>query len=289
MYTITGVTGHVGGAAASALLERGAPVRVVVRSVDKGAVWAERGAEVAVADLADPAALTESLRGSNGAFVLLPTLPSGGDVEHRRMAGSIADAVAAARVPHVVALSSLGAELAEGTGPIRWLHDLETGLRASGAVVTALRCCHFQEKVETVLGAVLGAGIYPVFGDSADVPTPMIATRDIGEIAARGLLAPPSSSEVIDLLGPTGTEREVADLLAEALGRPLQLVTIPRAAWVPTMLDAGLPDTLARELAALYEAEARGLLQPRGDRTLHGTTPLRDTLQRVLAAQAPAA
>ncbi|GAB2603251.1 NmrA family NAD(P)-binding protein [Pseudactinotalea suaedae] len=289
MYTITGVTGHVGGAAARALLERGAPVRVVVRSAEKGAPWADRGAEVAVADLDDPVALAELLRGSDGAFVLLPTLPTGGDAEHRRMAGSISEAVAAAGVPHVVALSSLGAELAEGTGPIRWLHHLETGLGAGGAVVTVLRCCHFQEKVETVLGAVLGAGIYPVFGESADVPTPMVATHDIGEVVARSLLAPPASSEVIDVLGPTSTEREVADLLAEALGRPLQLVTIPREAWVPSMLDAGLPDALAREFAALYEAEARGLLQPQGDRTVHGTTPLRDTLHRVLAAQVTAA
>ena len=123
---------------------------------------------------------------------MLPTIETAGDAEHRRLADSIAGAVADSGVPHVVMLSSIGAELADGTGPIRWLHHLEDGLRQTGAVVSAIRSWHFQEKVETLLGAALGAGIYPVFGESADVPTPMIATRDIGRVAAETLLEPPA-------------------------------------------------------------------------------------------------
>ncbi|WP_156253920.1 NAD(P)H-binding protein [Pseudactinotalea terrae] len=284
MYTITGVTGHVGGATASRLLERGAPVRAVVRSAEKGKPWAARGADTAVADLLEPLALADAFRGSDGVFVLLPTLPSASDAEHRRMAESIAAAVAASGAPHVVALSSLGADLAEGTGPIRWLHHLENQLRDSGAVVTALRACHFQEKVETVLDAVLGAGIYPVFGDTAAEPAPMIATHDIGEIAAERLLAPPSSNEVIDLEGPHHSEQDVANLLAELLGRSVPVVTIPREGWVGSMVEAGLPDQLAHELAGLYDADRRGLLQYRSAQRLTGRTTLRTTLRRVLAA-----
>jgi uncharacterized protein YbjT (DUF2867 family) len=189
-------------------------------------------------------------------------------------------------------LSSIGADLAEGTGPIRWLHHLENRLRQTTVLLTAIRPTHFQEKVETVLPAAIGEGIYPVFGETADVPTPMIATRDIGTFIAGTLLAPPSASEIVDLLGPEYTEREVASELAAALGTPLDVVTIPRSGWVDAMVAAGLPGPFAHELAALYEAEQRGLFRPRGDRTHTGTTRIDDTLRHVVATitgRAPAA
>ncbi len=289
MYTITGVTGHVGGAAAQELLDRNVGVRAVVRHPAQREDWQRRGADTAVADFSDRAALAQALRGSDGAFVMLPTSMTAGDAEHRRLADSIAGAVADSGVPHVVMLSSIGAELADGTGPIRWLHHLENGLRQTGVVLSAIRSWHFQEKVETVLGAALDAGIYPVFGDP-DVPTPMIATRDIGRFAAATLLAPAASSEVIDLAGPEYTERDVADQMAAMLGKPLQVVAVPRAAWVNTMLDAGLPAPLAHELATLYAAGEQGVFQARGDRRVICTTPIGETLRHVVeVARTPAA
>lgn len=282
MYTITGVTGHVGAAAASELLDKGAPVRVVVRDAAKGEAWAHRGAEPAVADFNDRAALTEALHGSDGAFILLPTIPTAGDAEHRQLADSIAGAVGDSGVQHVVLLSSIGADLADGTGPIRWLHHLEGRLRRTDVVLSAIRSWHFQEKVETILPAVLGAGIYPVFGGTADVRTPMIATRDIGRAAAETLLAPPAASEVIDLEGPEYTERDVAGHLAAMLRRSLQVVTIPRPGWLDAMRDAGLPTPFAHELVALYDAEQHGLLHPRGDRRLTCTTPIDETLRSIV-------
>lgn len=283
MYTITGVTGHVGGAAARELLHRNAAVRAVVRDEARRQEWARRGAETAVADFSDRASLARALRGSLGAFILLPTNPTGGDAEHRRLADSIAGAVGDSGVPHVVLLSSIGADLADGTGPIRWLHHIENRLRQTGVLLTAIRSGHFQEKVEVILGAAREAGIYPVFGESADVPTPMIATLDIGKIVAEELLAPPSASEVIDLEGPEYTERDVAVALGAVLGKPLQVVTIPQPGWVGAMVEAGLPAPFAHELAALYAAEQRGLLHARGDRRRICTTRIDDTLRQVVA------
>jgi uncharacterized protein YbjT (DUF2867 family) len=282
MYAITGVTGHVGGAVARHLLAAGAPVRAVVRDQEKGRAWVERGAEIAVADFADGTALAAALAGCRGAFVMLPTIPTATDADHRALADSIAAAVAGSGVPHVAMLSSVGADLPEGTGPIRWLHHLESRLRETGAVLTAIRPPHFQEKVETVLGAATGAGIYPVFGDTADIRTPMVATRDVGAVAAESLLSPPQVSEVIDLEAPGYTERQVADELAVALGRPLRVVTIPRSGWLDAFDGAGVPALLAAELVELQDAENRGLLQPRGDRRRRCTTTLDETLRQIV-------
>lgn len=286
MYAITGVTGHVGGAVAQELLAAGAPVRAVVRDPEKGRSWSEAGAEVAVADLADRTALAAALAGCRGAFIMLPTIPTGTDTDHRAMADSIGAAVAHSGVPHVVALSSIGADVPEGTGPVRWLHHLEKRLGETGAVLTCIRSPHFQEKVEDVLAAATGSGVYPVFADSADVAVPMVATRDVGAAAAESLLSPPEAGEVVDLDAPAYTEQQVADELAAVLGRPVRVVLVPRPGWLDALSGAGVPAPLAAELVELYAAEQRGLLQPRSDRRRRCTTTLDETLRRVVRTAA---
>jgi uncharacterized protein YbjT (DUF2867 family) len=268
MYAVTGVTGHVGGATLRALAAANQPVREISRQT---------------ADLSDTAALTAAFDGCAGAFVLLPTVPPFTAEAHQAIAGSITAAVRASGIPHVVMLSSWGADLPDGTGPIRWLHQLENSLRDTGAVVTAIRSPHFQEKVAETLDAATGAGVYPVLGSSADVPIPMVATADIGAVVAQSLTGPPAASEIVVLESREYTERQVAEELGKQLGKPLDVVTIPRAGWFGAMTDAGLPPQLATELVALNEAAEDGLLQPRGDRTVRCETPISETLTRVLA------
>ena len=286
MFAVTGVTGHVGGAAARELLAAGAPVRAIVRDPRMGREFADRGAEVAVADFTDPGGMAEALAGCAAAFVMLPVVPGLDGAGHRVLAGSIAEAVESSGVPHVVVLSSVGADLSEGTGPITWLHRLEERLRVSGATVTAIRSPHFQEKVEEVLEPAIHEGVYPVFGSSADVPIPMVATRDVGAAVARHLLEEPESSGVVGLEAPAYTEREVAEHLAGLIGRPaLQVVLIPREGWIEAMTGAGMSPLLAEELFGLYDAGEKGLLEPRGeDRRDRCETGIETTLRQVVPA-----
>jgi uncharacterized protein YbjT (DUF2867 family) len=288
MYTVAGASGRVGSATANRLLEDGHQVRVLVRDPAKGAYWAERGAEVRVVDLTDRGGLSRALSGSRGAFLLLPfdltSIDIAGDTQ--RMVGAISGAVADSGIPHVVMLSSGGADLPEGTGPIVGLHQLEVALHRTGTVLTALRSGHFQEKVTDVLDAARHGGIYPVFASSADVPIPMVATEDLGAIAARHLQQPPVRSEVVDVLGPSYTERQVAEQLGRALARPLEVVTIPREGWHRTLVESGLGPEVGDVMVGLFDADERGLLAPRGDRCERGTAPLEDTLAQLLHAYA---
>lgn len=287
MFTISGSTGRVGSAAAEQLLVDGAAVRVLVRDAEKGAVWEQRGAEVAVTDLTDRARLARALEGSRGFFAMLPFNLESTDfhAEARAWVRAIAGAVADAGVPHVAMLSSAGADLAQGTGPIVALHDLEQQLGTTSAVVSAIRSGHFQEKVSDVLDAAQHTGVYPVFG-SADTAKPMIATRDIGAVVAHTLQAPPSSSEVIALDGPTYTERQVADRLGDALGRELRVISLPRHRWVEALIDAGFSRHIATVLAELYDADERGLLRPAGDRMIRTSTEIEITLAGLVGTRA---
>ena len=72
MFAITGITGNVGGNVARNLLAAGRPVRAVMRDVRKGDGWAERGCELATADILDVSALASAFEGTEGVFVLVP-------------------------------------------------------------------------------------------------------------------------------------------------------------------------------------------------------------------------
>jgi len=284
MYVIAGVTGRVGSVVAETLLNEGVDVAVLVRSEARGTDWRARGARSHVVDLTDRAGLTEALTGATGFFTLLPFDLSADDVaaHARHLTESVSGAVRDAGVPHVVMLSSGGADLPEGTGPIAGLHVMEQALSAAGTKLTALRAGHFQEKFTDVLDVARATGVYPVFAESVDVAHPMVATRDLGEIAARALLNPPTASESVDVLGPAYTEREAAELLGRALGTTLDVVPLPEPTWAATLADAGFPEHIADSLSELYRADERGLLAPRGDRRVLGTTTLDVTMGRTL-------
>lgn len=204
MYVIAGATGRVGSRAARHLLSRGERVRVLVRREADARRWEGAGAEARVLALTDTASLADALESSRGFFALLPFDLTAADLDAHAdsLVSSIAGAVAKARVPYVVMLSSGGADLPAGTGPIVGLHRLEQALLATGTTLTALRSAHFQEKVSDVLDVALGTGVYPVFSASADVPRAMTATSDLGRLVAEALLAPASRSEAVDVLGP---------------------------------------------------------------------------------------
>lgn len=286
MYVIAGATGRVGSVTAQRLLEAGAGVRVLVRRQVDAQAWAAQGAEARIVELSDQAALSDALEGASGFFALLPFDLAADDLDAHAEAltASISGAVADRRVPHVVMLSSGGADLAEGTGPIVGLHRLERALRTTGAVVTALRSGHFQEKVTDVVGVARDSGVYPVLAASAETPVPLVATRDIGVAAAQMLLSPPARSENVDIVGPAHSERDVAAMLGAVLGRELHVATMPEDAWTGALVDAGFRPHVAESLAELYRADEQGLLDPRGDRLVRGETPLEVTIGRLLTS-----
>lgn len=286
MYVIAGATGRVGSATARRMLDAGAEVRVLVRRETDAEAWRARGAQAWIAPLNDETALNDALEGASGLFVLLPfdLTADNLDAHADALIATIASAVGGQRVPHVVVLSSGGADLAEGTGPITGLHRLEQALLRTGATVTGLRPGHFQEKVSDVVNVARESGVYPVFAASADIAHPLVATEDIGAVAAGALLCPPARSEAVDIVGPEYSEREVATVLGRVLGRELHVVTVPEGDWEAALVDAGFRPHIAESLAELYRADEQDLLAPRGDRTTRVSTTLETTLDRVIAA-----
>jgi uncharacterized protein YbjT (DUF2867 family) len=274
----------VGSVVASELLAKGESVKVLVRDAAKGAPWKAKGAEVAVGTLDDTASLAAALKGAEGFFTLLPPNFAADDLfaAQKETANSIGAAVKQSGVPHVVMLSSIGADLAEGTGPIKGLHYLEGVLRATGTKLTAIRAGYFQENVGNSLGAAKTAGIFPNMAPSADYPMPMIATRDIGLLAAAELAVPSPKAEIIDLHGPSYTIRQAAELLGTALGKKLNIVDVPPAAQLGAFQQAGMKPTLAAAYVEMNAGFASGKIRPVGDRLKVGRTALETVVKTIV-------
>ncbi len=248
MYVVTGVTGRTGAATAQALIEAGERVRVVVRDAAKGEGWARKGAEVAVADLADVPALSDALSGAKGAYLLVPPFYGAAApiARGQALASAIAEAVAAARLPKLVALSSIGADLPEGTGLILVNRAIEQHLAATGTAATFLRAAYFMENWAEVAGAAAAQGVLPSFLAPLDRAIPMVATADIGRAAAEALRGDWTGIRTIGLEGPAGySPNDVAAAFARVLGRPVQAVAVPEADWPAALSQAGLsPDAV---------------------------------------------
>ncbi len=194
MYVVTGATGNTGRIVAKKLLARsldnGQKVRAIGRSADRLQSLAAEGAEPFVADLADKQALTKAFTGARAVYAIIP--PNLTTQDYRayqdRITDAIAAALAAAKVPYAVTLSSFGADKPDKTGPVVGLHHLEQQLnQIAGLNVLHLRAGYFMENT------LAQAGIIQAMGVTAgplrpDLKLPMIATRDVGAVAAEELL-----------------------------------------------------------------------------------------------------
>jgi uncharacterized protein YbjT (DUF2867 family) len=282
IFVVAGATGHVGSIVARDLLAAGHKVRAVVRSVEKGKALAGQGAELLTGELGDVAFLTGALRGADGAFLLLPPPPNDTpDVRalQDRVAHGLASAVAESGIRRIVLLSSWGAEKASGTGPIVGLHVLEEALKKTSAISTFLRAGSFTENLLHMLPAAKHQGVLPNFFPP-ESKLAMIATRDIGAVAARLLVSAPKATEVVYVLG--GTEYSPVDqaaYLSKKLGKEIKLLNVPASGISAAIQQGGMGASMANLMQEMYEGAMKGLLgvEP-GHRVEKGATTLEQAL-----------
>jgi len=287
MYAIAGVSGQTGAAVADALLAADEKIRVIVRRPEAGAVWAARGAEVAVADLADVAALSAALRGSAGAFLLNPPAYAVADpfAAAVRQGEVFAAAIAASSVPRVVVLSSIGAQHPSGSGIIQTTHSVEQALRATATPVAFLRAAYFVENWANVLPAVRSDGVLPSFLAPLERAFPMVAVADIGAAAAELLRGPAwQARRVVELAGPSEvTPAQVAAAFGQALGHPVSALAVPREQWSGILAAAGFSPRLIEAFVAMYDGILSGHVAAEpGNEHRRGRTPIEDSVRGLL-------
>jgi uncharacterized protein YbjT (DUF2867 family) len=233
MFAITGITGNVGGEAARNLLAAGAAVRAVVRDESKGAEWKKQGCEIAVADIHDAESLKRAFAGTEGVFVLVPPVfdPKPDFAEAKSVATSLRSAIEAARPGKVVYLSTIGAQAKQEN--LLTQHTLiESALRGLTTPITFLRPGWFMENATWDVTPARDKGVIPSFLQPLDKKVPMVATADIGRVAAELLQETWSGSRVVELEGPQRVSpNDVASTFAKLLGKPVRMEVVPRDSW----------------------------------------------------------
>jgi len=277
MYVITGATGNTGSVAAEKLLATGAKVRVLGRDAKRLERFSQKGAEAVVCDMTDAAAVQKAFSGALAVHALIPPNIAAPDVRtyQERVTDNLAAAIRNNGVAYAVVVSSTGADKTYGTGPVLGLHSLEKKLDSiDGLNVLSLRCGYFMENLLPQVGVIpsLGSMAGPV---RADVPLPMIATRDIGEVAAESLAkADFVGKQTRELLGPRHvTYTEVAKIIGAAIGKPdLSYRQAPAAMLKPAMMQMGLSSSMVDLLLEMSEALNTGHMKSQEPRSPRNTT-----------------
>jgi len=282
MYVVTAATGHTGSVVAQKLLAAGAQVRVLGRDASRLAQFAGQTsgnrAEVVTVDMTDAVALETALSGARAVYAVMPPNLAAPDV--RAYQESVTDSLAAAirknGVPYAVALSSTGADLEKGTGPVLGLHSLEKKLGAiDGLNLLSLRCGHFMENLLTQIGVIHSMG-FMAGAVHADVPLAMIATADIGAVAAETLEKLDfTGKQTRELLGPRHvTNAEAAQIIGKAIGKPnLSYKHFPAMILKPAMKQIGLSASMADLVLEMSESLNSGLMKSKEPRSERNTTP----------------
>src|SRR6185295_4241480 len=274
MYVILGASGNTGSIIANSLLAEGRKVRVVGRDGERLQRFVRQGAEAFTANLSDAAALTKAFSGARAAYLMLPPAKSREDQE--RDSDAIARAVKESGLPYAVHLSSYGAQVPEGTGPVAGLHSSEQKLNAIGRLnVLHLRAAYFMENNLAATGMIHGMGI---FGNALlpDVKLPMIATRDVGYNAAQRLLHLDfSGKQTRELLGERDLSMtEATAAIARGIGKPdLRYEQFPYDQVQQVLTQMGIPPKGAALYIEMYKAINAGVLVPQEPRSPENSTP----------------
>jgi NAD(P)H dehydrogenase (quinone) len=241
MFAITGITGQVGGEVARNLLAAHQTVRGVARDVSKCSAWAERGCQLASADINDAASLTAAFKGVDGAFILVPPNfdPSPDFSEARTVAANLSSAITAARPGRVVYLSTIGAQ-ATHSNLLTQHTIIEQALRKLPVAITFLRPGWFMENSSWDVAPAKNGAIQS-FLQPLDKPVPMVATSDIGRLAAELLQESWNGHRVVELEGPHRvTPNEIASTFARLLGHPVRVEAVPRNTWKALFQSQGM-------------------------------------------------
>ena len=278
MYVILGATGNTGSVISNSLLIKGEKVRVVGRDATRLQRFVRKGAEAFTANVRDAAALTDAFKGARAAYLLLPPSMTSQDyrADQERESDAIAKAVKESGLRYAVHLSSYGAHVPEGTGPIAGLHSSEQKLNAIGGLnVLHLRAAYFMENNLAASGMIHGMGI---LGHALlpDLKLPMIATRDIGDYAARRILNLDfSGKQTRELLGERDVSMtEATAVIARGIGKPdLRYVQFPYEQVQQVLMQMGIPPKTAALFIEMYKAINAGVVAAQEPRSPENTTP----------------
>jgi len=263
-YVITGSIGHTGKPITEGLVKAGHTVTVVTSSPAKAATIEALGAKAAVGSVDDGAFLKEAFAGADAVYLLIPSRFDVSDwrAYQNKVADNYIDAIQANDIRFAVLLSSIGADLGKGTGPVDGLYDVEHKLgKVEGLNTKILRPSYFMYNLFSMIDLAKNMGIMGAnFGGD---PIVLTHTDDIANVALGELLNLDfTGQQVRYIASDERTGSEIARVLGGAIGKPeIPWVVFSDEQTAAGMQQAGMSEETALAYATMGETIRSGKMQ----------------------------
>ncbi|MCU7552829.1 NAD(P)H-binding protein [Chitinophagaceae bacterium LB-8] len=261
-YVITGGAGNISKPLAESLLALGHDVTVISRNAEHLKPLTEKGAKAAIGSVEDVAFLTKAFSGANAVYTMIPPQYAAQGLDaYQKVGANYAEAIKANNIQYVVNLSSVGAHMPEGCGPVSGLYRVEQELnKLSDTNVLHLRpgyfFINFYGNIEMIKGMNIIGGNYGDSNANMDLSHP----RDIAKVAADELVNLSLKGHSVRYL--TSDERttgDVARVLGAAVGKPdLTWVSFTDEQAYGGLTQAGVPEEMSKKYVEMGSAMRTG-------------------------------
>ncbi|MBS1510741.1 MAG: NAD(P)H-binding protein [Bacteroidetes bacterium] len=290
-YVITGGAGHISKPLAEKLLNAGHEVTVVGRNAANLEALVTQGAKAVVGSVEDEAFVQAAFAGADAVYATIPPNFAADNFRHYQnvVARNYTHAIVANNIKHVVVLSSIGAHLGNGVGPVDGIADFETLLKEHPQVnVKALRPSYFMYNLFSMIPLIKNANITGGNFGGGDQKVVLVHTSDIANAAAEELLPLSFTGfSVRYIAGDEKTGTEIATALGNAIGKPeLPWIEFTDEQTLEGMRQAGLKETMAEAYTTMGKSLREGKMQEDywKHRPALGTIKLADFVQEFAAA-----
>lgn len=256
--TLTGSLGNISKPLAETLISKGHEVTVISSNPDKAEEIKKLGAIPAIGSIDDIDFLVSTFTGADAIYTMVP--PSFSASNYRLYIAEagrrFAEAIKKSGIKRVVNLSSIGADLPAGTGPIAGLHDVEHIYQdLDGVAVKHLRPAYFFinffGNIDMIKHAhILGSNY------SGDTKLVLVHPNDIAAVVAEELQQEFTGKSIRYIASnDETTAADVASVLGSAIGKPeLPWVKFSDEQAFDGMVQAGLPEEIAKNYVEMGTA-----------------------------------
>lgn len=288
-YVITGSVGHISRPIIQGLVKAGKDVRVITSTAARVSEIENLGAKALVGSVEDNTFLKEAFKGADVVYTMIPPTwqTTNWRASQNKIGKNYAQALEANQVKFVVNLSSVGAHHGNGAGPVDGLYDFEQLLnKIPGLHVKHLRPSYFFSNFLSQIGMIKQAGIMGGnFGEGEKLF--LVHTDDIAAAALEELLSLSfSGNSVRYIFSDERSGKEIAEVLAKAVGKNFPWVVFTDEQQKQGLLQAGLSETHAQGYTDLGKAIREGYMQidARKNMPVLGKTKLEDFAHEFAAA-----
>jgi uncharacterized protein YbjT (DUF2867 family) len=259
---ITGSLGNISKPLSKQLIANGHDVTIISSDVNKINEIESLGAKAAIGSIADVNFLVQTFKGADAVYTMIP--PNFAATNYRKYVGgsgkTYAEAIKKAGIKRIVNLSSIGADIDGGTGPISGVHDAEIELnKLENVAIKHIRAgffyTNFYNNISIINQGFLGSN----YGEQTRLV--MTHPQDIADIAAEELKNAFTGKTVRYAVSDERTSGETVKVLGAAIGKPdLKWIQFTDEQAYDGMLQGGLPPEIARNFTEMGTAVRRAIL-----------------------------